>query len=33
MIHPDGAKALLTEAAVLVKILGTTGQQLWYQRT
>ena len=33
MIHPDGAKALLTEAAVLVKFLGMTGQQLWYQRT
>ena len=30
MIHPDGAKALLSEAAVLVKILGTTGQQIWY---
>ena len=30
MIHPDGAKALLSEAAVLVKFLGTTGQQPWY---
>ena len=30
MIHPDGAKALLSEAAVLVKLLGTTGQLPWY---
>ena len=30
MIHPDGAKALLLEAAVLVKFLGTTGQLPWY---